>query len=340
MADKSTRSAMRWSLLAAVLAAMAASLAWWLLPARRPAQPLMPVTVAWPVQMSVGALVVAIDRQLPRQNGLALASQKFLLGKDALDAVLRGKADFALVADTPFMLAVMRGERIAAVGTVFESRRTIALVARGAGASGTPAALAGKRIGTIMGTNAQYFLDSLLLVHGIAGADATVVGLPADRIVDALRDRSVDAVTVWNPDLSRLQQEFGSGVRTFYGDDIFVYRFLLVGKQDYLDRHPDQVKAVLRMFDEANRVIKDQPVAAAAIISREIGLNQAEMARTFDSADFGLSLDQSLLLALSAQSRWAIANRIVPATQVPNFLDYLRIAPLEAVAPDAVKIIR
>lgn len=340
MADKSTRSAMRWSLLAAVLAAMAASLAWWLLPARRPAQPLMPVTVAWPVQMSVGALVVAIDRQLPRQNGLALASQKFLLGKDALDAVLRGKADFALVADTPFMLAVMRGERIAAVGTVFESRRTIALVARGAGASGPPAALAGKRIGTIMGTNAQYFLDSLLLVHGIAGADATVVGLPADRIVNALRDRSVDAVTVWNPDLSRLQQEFGSGVRTFYGDDIFVYRFLLVGKQDYLDRHPDQAKAVLRMFDEANRVIKDTPAAAAAIISKEIGWNQAETARTFDSADFGLSLDQSLLLALSAQGRWAISKGIVPAKQVPNFLDYLRIAPLEAVAPDAVKIIR
>ncbi len=340
MADKSTHSTMRWSLVAAVMVALLASLAWWLLPARRADRPLMPVTIAWPVQMCIGALAVAIDYQLPRQHGLAISSQKFLLGKDALDAVLLGKADFAMVADTPFMLAVMRGERIATVGTVFASRRTMALMARGDRAIDTPAALGGKRLGTIIGTNAQYFLDSLLQVHGLASSDATVVALKAEQIVSALRDGSVDAVTVWNPDLSRLQQELGTGVRTFYGEDIFVYRFLLVGKQDYLDRHPDQLKAVLRMIGEANRVIKDKPAAAAAIIGREIGLDPAEMARTFDANDFGLSLDQSLLLALSAQSRWAIAKGIVPTTQVPNFLDYLRIAPLEAVAPDAVKIIR
>jgi NitT/TauT family transport system substrate-binding protein len=330
----------RWSLLVAILLVSLAGLAWWWVPARVASPPLMAVTIAWPVQTSIGGLIVAIDHQLPRQHGLEIASKKFLLGKDALDSVLQGKADLALVADTPFMLAVMRGERIATVATIFASRRTMALVAREGRAIDTPAALGGKRIGTVMGTNAQYFLDSLLQGHGVASSDATVVALKAEHIVSALRDGTVDAVTVWNPDLSRLQHEFGSGIRTFYGDDLFVYRFLLVGKQDYLESHPNQVRAVLRTMDEGNRLIKDQPMAAAATISREIGLSQAEMARSFDAADFGLSLDQSLLLALSAQSRWAIAKGIVPAAHIPNFLDALRTAPLEAVAPDAVRIIR
>ncbi|NVD75057.1 nitrate ABC transporter substrate-binding protein, partial [Duganella sp. BJB1802] len=54
---------------------------------------------------------------------------------------------------------------------------------------------------------------------------------------------------------------------------------------------------------------------------------------------FGLELDQSLLLVLEDQSRWAIKAGLTGARAVPNFLDYIYLDGLKAVSPSEVTII-
>ena len=66
----------------------------------------------------------------------------------------------------------------------------------------------------------------------------------------------------------------------------------------------------------------------------------ALLARSFDPNDFTLGLDQSLLLALSDQARWAEEKNMVPSKDVPDFRDFVRAAPLTALMPEANKIIR
>lgn len=92
----------------------------------------------------------------------------------------------ALVADTPFALAVPRGEQIAPLATIFESRKSIAIVAcRDGGITGAES-LGGKSVATLTNTNAQYFLDTMLDIHGIARKTVEITGFKPAQLAAAL----------------------------------------------------------------------------------------------------------------------------------------------------------
>jgi len=298
------------------------------------------ITIALPTQVSAGALYVGLDQHIFEKHGLHVVIQPFVLGKQALQSMLAGNADFAILADTPFMFAVTRGEKIATVATIFGSRRTMAVVARKDHGIDDAGDLSEKNIGTTFGTNAQYFVDALLVAHSVPKASVTIVDMKPEALVEAIKSEKLDAVTAWQPDLAKLEEALGDRCVTIYGEDIFVYRFLLVGKQDYLVKHADDVRDTLAAIEEATLYIHEHPAVAQRVIGRSLGMDGALLSKTFDPNDFNLSLDQTLLLALSDETRWAMRQGMVPMAPIPNYLDYLYQEPLESVLPSAVKIIR
>ena len=327
--------------LAALLAVLAIGALLAVLRARAPATPAPAayVRIAIPVQLAAGAVFVAEERKLFAQQAVRVDLQRFLLGKQALQAVIDGHADLALVADTPFMHAVLRGQQVAALATVFESRRTMALLARRDAGISSLATLKGKTIGTVTGTNAEFFLDTLFDVNDVARSEVEVEDRIPGQLVTALLEGKVDAITVWHPDLARAELTLGARGLTLYGEDVFVYRFLLVGQKSYIAQHQAALRQVLAALKDSNEFINAEPAQARAMLSKAIGLPLAQLASTLTPADYRLVLDQSLLIALSAQARWALASS-GQNKAAPDYLDFIRPEPLQAVMPDAERIIR
>ena len=297
------------------------------------------ITIAAPKQISVGALYVAAQQDLFAKRGIEVRIESCMLGREALQSVLNGKADLAILADTPFMFAVMDGKEIAALSTVFGSRRMMAIMARRDRGINSVKDLLGKKIGTFYGTNAQFFVDSLLVAHSIPKESVTIVDIPPQKLTDALKSGEVDAVTVWDPQLSNLANLLGDQVTTIYDEGIFVYRFILVGKRDYVDQHLLEMQHILSVFSEATDYIHKQPDEAQTIIEQALGVMPQLLNKTFNPNDFYLTLDQTLLLSLSAETRWAVKRGLVAPAPIPNYLDYIRQQPLEAVLPNAIKFI-
>lgn len=302
--------------------------------------PAVAVRLALPIQMASGSAYVGQELGLFQQHGISISLQPFQLGKQALEAVVRGKADLAIVADTPFMFATLRGEPISAVATVFGSRRALAVLGWRNSGIASVNDLDGKTVGTVAGINAQYFLDSLLVFHGVERSRVKVVFMRPDQLAGALRTHQVDAVTAWHPDLGRLKAELGDALVALHGDGVFVNRFLLVGRTDYLDSHADAVARTLAGLADATDALHEQPEGARAIVGKAIGIAPDLLAEAFDPADYNLALDQSLLLALDDQTRWAMKNALVAPGPLPNYLDALHQQPLRAARPNAVKVIQ
>lgn len=333
----SPRSSKRRLVLAGLAGTAAlAALAWYWQGLHAAAQR-VPLSMAVPTQLASGAVFVARDERLFERQGLDVSLQPFLIGKDALQAVIDGKADLALVADTPFMFAAARGAPIATIATVFASRNTMAIVLREGGAA---PGLKGKRIGTVLGTNAQYFLDRYLAAHGVAAAAVTIVNLKPDELAGALRSGQVDAVTVWHPTLAQIEREMATRVTVIYDPDIFIYRFVLAGRQDYLSSHPNQVRAAVAALAAAADAIRERPKAARGAIARAIGIEPDLLERAFNAGDFGITLDQTLLLSLGDQHRWAAQRGFIAQKEEPNYLDFVRQEALDAALPGANRIIR
>jgi len=297
------------------------------------------VVIATLIQPSSGLIIVAAENGFFQDNGLDAVYQTHSLGVHALQAVLNGKADIAVAADIPFMFAVMKGGDIAIFATIYKSRRDLALMTMSDRGIAAPKDLVGKTIGATFGTNLQFFLDAMLMANGIPEEKVTIVDLKPSELVNALQTGKADAVTVFPPYMEELQGIFGSRAVIFFGEDLYTSRYNLIAKRDYLKKHPDTARKVLMALREAEQYAKKNPPQAYEIIGRHLKLKAHDVAEMFESGAFELTLEQSLLLTLDEETRWAMKRGFVKMAPVPNYLDYLNVDPLLAADPEAVKII-
>jgi len=63
-------------------------------------------------------------------------------------------------------------------------------------------------------------------------------------------------------------------------------------------------------------------------------------AAQLDGYEFRLSLDQTLLSTLEAESRWAVREGLVESKAVPDYLELMRVEPLRALDPRAMTIVK
>jgi len=273
-------------------------------------------------------------------EGLAVTMQVHQIGKQALQSVLDGKADFATVAEAPAMLAIMKGEKICVIATIDTSHRNIAILARRDRGIETLEDLKGRQIATTFGTIAEFFMYSILTVNGISQKNITAVNLPPEKLPDALLGGDIDAATLWNPLLVVAQKKLGETGRTFYGDDLYTQFFLVVSKQDTIRGNPEKVKKVLRALIRAEEFIRTDPAEAQRITAEYSRTEESLVSETWASNNFRVALDQSLILALEDESKWAIKNGLTGATVIPNYLDFIYFEGLKSVKPAAVRILR
>ena len=298
------------------------------------------VTIAIPTQVSSALMIVASAQDLFKKAGVEVVNQPFLLGKEALNSLLDGKADLAVVADTPYILSLSNGSDIAIFAGISQARRALAIVARIDRGITTIQDLDGKSIGVTPGTNMAYFTDAFLQVNRIASEKVKLVDMKTDEINNALKDGSIDAGVVFQPFLAKLELSMGDQIKVFHSEEVYAFRFLLVGKPSFIDQHPDEIRRVLTALIEANEVIQMNPEAARKTVGEVVKLDDATMAKFFDPEDYVVTLDQAMLLALDDQTRWAMKRGIIKQGPVPNYVQVMKYQSLEAVRPSAVKVIR
>ncbi|MES2355278.1 MAG: NrtA/SsuA/CpmA family ABC transporter substrate-binding protein [Pseudomonadota bacterium] len=299
------------------------------------------VVIATPAFLYAGPIFTALEKDFFRENGLDVTYQPHNLGVQALQSVLSDKAEIAIAADIPFMFAVMHGERIAIFATLYKSRRDLALMALTDRGIATPKDLAGKTIGTSFGTNLQFFLDTMLLANDVPEEKISVINIKPPEFSSALQSGKIDAVVTFSPYTEEMQALFGKRAVTFFGEDLHTSRYNLIAKQDYLAKHPDTARKILETLTISIQYIANNPVQTQEIISKYLHLNihQIAIAEIMKAGEFKLALDQSLLLTLDDETRWAMKHNLVKTGPMPNYLDYLNLDPLLSLNPNAVEII-
>lgn len=324
----------------AAVAILGAAAFWLLRPTVAPLAPLPPVTIAVPQSLNSAPMFVAKAQGLFEKAGVNVVNKPFVMGRDALKSVLDGKADLALVADTPVMFATLAGADVVILTGIATLPRSMSIVARVDRGIHREEDLAGKSVAITPGTNFAYFLDSVLQTKRIPIDAVKRVLLSTAEVISAFQNGEIDAAVVFQPHLAKLQAEMGDTIKTFYSEKLLSQRFLLVGKAGYVDSHPQEIQRVLRGLLAADAFIAADPVAARHMVGAALKVDDALMVKMFDPEDFDVSLKQAQLLALEDQTRWAMAQGLVKPGPVPNYLNLMRYQHLEAVSPEAVQIVR
>lgn len=307
---------------------------------QRAAGPPEKVTIAYATPPYTVLIDIAQARGYFRQEGLEVVPQLYPYGKLALDALLEGKADFATCGETPFMFAVMKGEKISVIATIQTFNKNNAIIARKDSGILTPRDLKGRKVAATLGTIGEFFMDAFLAAHGISRKDVKVINLSPAGMQEALASGDIDAASAWNPDLIHMQRRLGDRGVTFYNEDIYTQTFGVVAAQEYIRGKPATIRKALHALLKAEEFVLQYPAEARKIVADSRRMEIGLLGDLWAGNTFSVTLDQTLLLSLEDESRWAIKAGLTRARNVPNYLDFIYLDGLASVKPKAVRILR
>lgn len=302
--------------------------------------PLQKITVAYTYQPQSTLVHIAMEKGYFREEGLEVQAQMHTFGKAALQAVLEHQADFATVAETPVMFSILKGEKIFVISNIEASTTNNAIVASKQAGIASPADLKGKRIGFTPGTTSEFFLDSLLTVNGLTREEIQPVSVKPEAMQEAITTGQVDAVSTWNYPLTQIKRQLGANGIIFYDREIYTETFNIAAQQAFVSKNPALVKSFLKALFKAEQFAEQHPDEAQGIMASTTSIDKALIKEVWDSFNYKLLLDQTLLITLEDETRWAQKNKLTDNMSMPNYLDYMHTDSLRAVKPEAIKLQR
>ena len=323
-----------WAALASLL--LAAVLGCQRVPAKA-ALPALKITVAYTTQPQSTLVHVAVVKGYFAEEGLEVQSQMHTYGKAALRSMLDGKADFATVAETPVMFSLSKGEQFFVIANIEASTQNNAVVARREAGISRPRDLRGKRVGFTPGTTSEFFLDSFLTAQGLSRKDLRPVPLKPEEMRQAIRDRTVDAVCTWNYPLSQIERDLDTTGVVFYDQEIYTETFNIAVSREVMEGRHEAVHAFLRAIIRAEVFVAEQPEEAQAIMASATGIDRGLIRAVWDAFHYSVRLDQTLLITLEDETRWAIKQKLTVQTAMPEYRKFIHEDSLLAIRAEATK---
>jgi ABC-type nitrate/sulfonate/bicarbonate transport system substrate-binding protein len=290
--------------------------------------------------------LVAHEDDLFARHGLNIEVTRLHSGKENLERLRAGDIDFALMALTPFVLdrlarpSTGAGDDPVILANLVHAGRLNHIIVLSSSGIREPADLAGKRLGLLRGTNAEFLWWQFSAYHGIDADRVDLIDLPVADIGPALRAGDIDAAALWEPWTTQLAETEGNNLLRLPGSGIYIAHWVLVAKRDLARGRPDTVRRVLAAYQDATRTIEREPARTLRLHADAAGVASAGLFSERDTALFGLSLNWALLAALRQQIEWARTAGPSSHDAPTDVLSWIERGPLEALDRSAVGIPR
>lgn len=296
------------------------------------------VTIGTQHAESSAFIYIAEDRGFFTDNSLYVTiKDDYDSGADALKGMLNYEADISVSAEYPIVIEALKGENLSIIGCVDKYEGTY-LVARKDKRFNDAADLKGKRIGLLLGTEAEFYLGRCLELHGMSLEDIVLVNCDPSQSAIALVNGNIDAFV--------LEYNLIGPVKELLGDNMIIWPqqnrqlafAVMACRSDWMGSNRELINRFLNALAQAEEYTIVHPKIAKAIVKKRLNRNDEYMSAVWPNHQFSLSLDQSLITAMEDESRWVIKNSLMTEKAMPDYRNCIYTKGLAAVKSESVNI--
>ena len=296
------------------------------------------ITIGIPPLEQNALLYVADHEKFFINNGLHVVIKDYDTGVTAIMRMLKGEVDIAEAAEFPFVRAIFQKEKICVIACNDKFENDYIVVRKDRGITRI-SDLKGKRIGIALRTINEFYLGRFLALNGMNIRDVALVDLAPAQYVKAIATGDVDAIIAWQPYIHRIQKEL-KGVAVWPAQSSQAAYGVLVCNCEWVRQHTDPVKRFLKSLREAEDYLVRHPDETKAIVRKRLNYDDSYMASVWPQHQFTLSLDQTLMVAMKDEAQWMINSNLTTEKTIPDFVNYIYVDGLKAVKPEVANIIR
>jgi NitT/TauT family transport system substrate-binding protein len=273
-----------------------------------------------------------------RKYGVDVTINLYSAGLFAFKDLLAGKVQVAACAEFVLATQILAGtENARGLGIIARGHNHRIIARRDRGIA-KPEDLQGKKIGVTKNTSGEYFLNLFLIFHGLSGEQVHIVDLKPEEMAEALSRGQVDAVMTWGEFTFNIGRQMGEHVVIWPGQVYQTFPWMLVTTTQFIQAKPEVLTRMFQALAQAEDFVKKDPAAAKDITARRIDLPMDYVNHFWTTEEYELKMDQHVLMAMEDEGRWAIRQNFPGKKELPNYIDYLYLAPLAAAQPGAVSL--
>jgi ABC-type nitrate/sulfonate/bicarbonate transport system substrate-binding protein len=241
--------------------------------------------------------------------------------------------DLAANAETQGLLTVARNQNIRLIYVICEV--AYRLVANKASGINTLADLKGKKIGTMRGTSAGYFVSKLLATAGLKDSDYTIVSgnvcmkAPCGQgtFPSMITSGQIDAFGIWEPAVELGAMALGDNAVLFQNASVYREVYSLYTTQDKLDNAATRkdILAYVSALNQTLDVFTNDPDSVYATVAADVGMDVAVVKAVWPVHKWPGKWGPDLHDFLVEESEWLAkqngGGKAMSSADVTKFLD-------------------
>ena len=299
-------------------------------------QPPEKLTLGTPAVDLSSLIWVAKGRGYFAEQGLDVEIKLYESGNIAATDLMNGKLDLACATEFATAQAWFQQPDLRLI-SILDRTMDQRLVARRDHGISEVSDLRNKRIGVWRGGNSEYYLAMILSLHNIPSSDVRKVNLlPTDQM-KAMAKGEIDAMIVWEPFVTMIEEELGNNAVSWPGQLGSDYSWLLLSTQAVVTKRSGAIHRLVSALASAEDFIQDHNEGAKQIVAAELG--PAHQDSSWKNHKFCLGLDRPLILVMEDQIRWMNRKAHIKQSEFPDLLSFIYFDALSSVRPNKVKIL-
>ena len=246
----------------------------------------------------------------------------FESGPPMNESFAAGQQDIGVIGDVPSVAAVAAGQKNVFIATADGGPSYAMLVTDDSGIKNV-ADLKGKKIGLTIGSTAQNLAGKLLAKAGLdIKKDVEIINISTGDAQTVLLNHNVDAVVIWEPNVSRLDATDKIHILTHGGDIGFPGVNVVFARQDFVKQNPDIVKVYLQQYWKASKAYEKNPKDYAELLSKYFKLDPGLVAKAASKYAYVLKFDKAEVDGLQDTVSFLIqTGSIKKEIQVKDYVD-------------------
>lgn len=190
--------------------------------------------------------------------GVTVTWNDFESGPPMNESLSSGDSDIGVMGDVPTVSGIAAGQETEIVAIAADGPLSYVMLTSVDSDIQSPADLAGKTVGTTIGSTGHNLTDKLLSDAGLdINSDIELVNISMGDAASVLSTGEVDAVSVWEPNATRMVDD---GIARIIGDgEDCGLRGVnpIIARAAYAQENPDVIQAIIEQYARAAAVLDD-----------------------------------------------------------------------------------
>ncbi|MES2876223.1 MAG: NrtA/SsuA/CpmA family ABC transporter substrate-binding protein [Patescibacteria group bacterium] len=286
------------------------------------------VRYAAPLTIAAAPVYVADAMGFWNEEGIDVDVTYFDSGRKALDALLSDSAEVMSVSETPPLRSYLSGSEINIIATVTKHKEAKMTVR--SDKITKPEDVKGKKLGTVAGTNSDYYMYRWLEANGIKKDEVEIIPLDATALSQAFVQGNVDVMFAWEPHNYNASSKIATMSKS-WPTELYSGRHTIVMSSDYLKNNPAAAERVIKGFIKAESYIKNSPDDAKKIVIDRTGMSKDALDKLWGEYDYTVGLDDELAKIIKDQSSWISASQNDdPSVDLNGFVNSAHLLQIES----------